>query len=604
MKTFILLFTTIFLFGAICNAQSDKVYNMNEIIVTSGRAPITFLDLSRTVSVINSDEIKSLPVNNIQDLLKFVNAVDMRARGAEGVQGDVSIRGGNFEQTLILIDGIKMNDAQTGHHNLNLPISLSNVERIEILKGQGSRIFGPNAFSGAINIITKKAKDNSLSAQVLAGGNGLYEVDFSSNLNFGSGISISKKKSDGYRPNTAFDIFNLSFSQNILLGTGSINLFYGYVDKKFGANSFYSDRFPNQWEHTSTKIFNTTAEVDVSGILISPKVYFRINDDDYYLDKNRPDWEHSIHKTDSYGGEIQASFKGNLGTTAFGAEFGNEKIQSTKLGSHGRSKGGIFFEQVCDISDQLIISAGFFVFKYAEIGWKLWPGFESSYKLNSDTKIYASIGKAFRLPSFTELYYVSPANMGNTKLHHEETINYEIGFTYFQNLFQTNISLFLKDGNNLIDWVRFDKNEPWKVENVTNVSTIGSEINLVFSPQYFFEESPVYKIGIQYTYLSADMISGNFDSKYLLDNLKHQLVLETAVLLPLEVNMNWFFRYQQRVNFYSNFINDIRFSKRISDFNFFINISNVFNQSYNDVYGVPLPGRWISAGLKYELVDL
>ena len=110
---------------------------MSEIIVTAGRTPLTFSSLARSVVLMDEYKIKSIPVNNIQDVLKYIGGVDFKSRGVEGVQGDVSIRGGTFEQTLILINGMRMSDPQTAHHNLNIPVSLDNVERIEILKGQG-----------------------------------------------------------------------------------------------------------------------------------------------------------------------------------------------------------------------------------------------------------------------------------------------------------------------------------------------------------------------------------------------------------------------------------------------------------------------------------
>ena len=145
MRKILLLILVVLYPFFICSAQ-DKEYNLDEVIVTAGKAPVTFSNLARTVSILTAAEIKSLPVNNIIDVLRYINAVDLKTRGPENIQADAGIRGGTFEQTLILLDGVKISDPQTGHHNLNLPISLENVERIEVLKGQGSRIYGPNAF--------------------------------------------------------------------------------------------------------------------------------------------------------------------------------------------------------------------------------------------------------------------------------------------------------------------------------------------------------------------------------------------------------------------------------------------------------------------------
>ena len=140
MNRFLLLLALMFILHQPISAQQDSLREMNEVVVSAARVPITFSDLARSVIVIDQNAIHDLPADNVQDLLKYINSVDLKLRGAEGVQGDVSIRGGTSDQTLILINGIKLIDSQTSHHNLNLPISLEDVERIEILKGQGSRI--------------------------------------------------------------------------------------------------------------------------------------------------------------------------------------------------------------------------------------------------------------------------------------------------------------------------------------------------------------------------------------------------------------------------------------------------------------------------------
>lgn len=588
-------------------AQQTKEYKIDEVVVTASRIPISSSKLLRTVSVINSLDIKKLPVNNIQDLLQHAGAVDLRARGVEGVQADAGIRGGTFEQTLILIDGVKIIDPQTGHHNLNLPISLDNIERIEVLKGEGSRIFGANAFSGAVNIITKKSKDPLLSLSTLGGQNALFETSFYGAYPIGitgNNFFFSKKKSDGYRYNTGFEIINFSAGQNIFLEEGIVNFLFGYTDKKFGANSFYSDRFPNQWERTTTKIFNASAEFGRNNFSFSPKIFWRRNNDDYKLDNTRPDWYRNIHKTNTYGAEIQSSFKSNLGAASIGAEINQENISSTNLGNRTRTKGGFFGELLIEPAENLTSSIGFFAYNYSNIGWKLWPGFDIGYQFSQTVRVFASYGKAFRIPTFTELYYTSPANMGNPNLEYEETTNFELGLALSKSFLQTNASVFIKDGKNLIDWVRLSKQEPWKVENVTEVKTIGTELTFTFYPQTLNSALPFKKIEVGYTYLSVGRKTGAYESKYLLDNLRNQLLIHITHNLPFNAEQNWSFRFKERENYESYFIIDVQIAYRIENFDLFLRAANLFNKSYTDISGIPQPGRWVSAGLKYLISGL
>lgn len=601
----------IFLFSLILTVTTilfpqEKVYDLDEIIVSAGRTPISVSNLSRSVIVLTRADIQKIPTNNLIDLLKFAGGVDLRARGTEGVQADVAIRGGSFEETLVMINGVKLSDPQTGHNNLNLPLNLDNVERIEILKGEGSRIFGANAFNGAINIITKKDPQNSINMFSIGGENGLYNLGFSTSLAAGAAannFSISKNKSDGYRFNTNFESTNIYLSQNYSLHNTNINWLFGYTDKEFGANSFYSDLFPNQYERTLTKYGNVSAVYKLADVTFSSKIFLRTNFDDYKLDKFRPGWNQNTHRTNSYGAEFQASINTSAGITSAGIDLSKDDINSSNLGIHDRSKDGFFAEHNFSLYDNISITAGFFAYNYSSIGWKYWPGFDINYKFSPDAKLYLSAGNAFRIPTFTELYYVSPANMGNQYLQYEETTNYEIGFTLSKDFCRSSASIFFKDGKNLIDWVREAKTSPWQVQNVTNLKTIGFETDFDFNIKNIFSRSPLTQFKFSYTYLSSDRSASGFESKYLLDHLRHQVILNLSNELAFDIVQSWMGRFEQRINQSSNFIVDTKISKSIGSFNVFAQATNLFNQSYYDIAGVPLPGRWISAGIKFSVRD-
>lgn len=591
----------ILLFAGRGLAQQNAEYSIKEIIVSASRNPVEFSSLSRSVVLITPREIDYSPVSSVNDLLKNVPGVDLRTRGVGGVQADIGIRGGTFEQTLVLIDGIKLNDAQTGHHNLNLPVPLNMVERIEILKGQGARVFGANAFSGAVNIITRKEKGFSLTGQLTGGENGLFGASlFNSHSigNYTASLSFSKDKSDGYRHNTGYDIISLMYNSAISLGKGQIGFIAGYNDKKFGANNFYSDKYPNQWEHTTTRLAAVTGNFDLGLLILTPKFYWRGNDDDYVLDNTRPDWYRNRHKTNSFTGEIQAGFTTPLGNTAIGAELSSDKIESSNLGNHERSKGGFFAEQSGSPFNNFNISLGFFAYNYSDFGWKFWPGIDASYLIDGRTKIFASAGKAFRIPTYTELYYKSPAQMGNPSLMHEETINYEAGISYSSFEYQITGSIFYKEGKNIIDWVRGSANDVWTVRNETNLNTTGFEAGVIIFPQSIISWMPIVSFGVNYTYLSLDRSTSGYQSRYSLDHLRHQLIITAANNLPWDIKQNWTLRYENRESYEDNFIVDAQVIKEFKHFSAAVKASNLFNSPAMDLGGIPLPGRWISASVK------
>ena len=146
--------------------DSISVKKLDEIILNTSRIDIPFSENSRSIQIISSNEIKKRNPKNLIELLKQISGIDIRQRGINGQQADLYIRGGTFDQSLILIDGVKLDDPQTGHHSLNLLLPIEMIERVEIIKGPASRIYGQNAFTGAINLVTKDILDSKTFLQL------------------------------------------------------------------------------------------------------------------------------------------------------------------------------------------------------------------------------------------------------------------------------------------------------------------------------------------------------------------------------------------------------------------------------------------------------
>ncbi len=600
----------IILFFVYESFSQERVYNLDEIVVTAGRTATKLSETTRNIRVIKPEDIISSPVNNIQDLLQYVAGVDVKQRGGEGVQADISIRGGTFEQTLIMIDGIKITDPQTAHHNLNLPISLNEVERIEIVKGDGSSTFGPNAFGGVINIITKKGNEKSAAVQLIGGQNGFYDATLSGSYGLGSlnnHFSFSRKASDGYRHNTNFDAIDFSLGTSFTLKQSTLHLFAGYNDKKFGANSFYSDKFPNQWEHTITKLTSFAGEIKLAEIVFSPKLYWRRNEDDYLLNYLNPPAYHNVHKTNVYGAEVQAAFQTLFGTTAVGAEFNRDLILSSNLGDHSRERKGFFAEQKTSYQN-LNATVGFFAYNYANIGWKLWPGINVGYNIIPSLCVYASYGKAFRLPSYTELYYnyfLIPKNgtqKGTPELQYEESTNYESGLHFTGENISASCSIFKRNGSNNIDWGRSVTDSVWHSFNITTTRTTGFEVNTELNTSDI-SRKVIKRLTIAYTYLDLEgsINRENFRSLYVLNHLRHQLVIGISNALYFDITQSWMFRYEERITGDKNFLVDTQMKRSFSNLDVFVKATNLFNKSYKDFNGVFLPGRWIFAGVKASM---
>ncbi|MFO7444765.1 MAG: TonB-dependent receptor, partial [Ignavibacteriaceae bacterium] len=495
-------------------------------------------------------------------------------------------------------------DPQTGHHSFNLPVNVDNIDRIEILKGQGSRSFGANAFSGVINYITKKQDTKKIFAQALGGQHGLFDLSLNTSYSYAglnNHVSLSKRKSDGYRHNTGFDAVNFIYNSFLNLGSSKLNFLFGYNDKEFGANGFYASAFPNQWERTTTKLLGAGGEFGNELFSLSPKFYWRRNNDRFLLNYEDPSFYENNHQTDVLGFEIQSSVTTAFGVTAFGGEFTKDEINSNNLGNHSRENKGLFAEHKFSPVDDFTVVAGAFVYDYALIGWKFWPGVDFSYNFMPGMQLTGSAGKAFRIPTYTELYYSDPVSQGSIVLRHEETVNYELGFNHYDFSYSFHFALFRKEGKNIIDWVKNSSESRWTAMNIAQLNTNGLETEFKIYPASFISNFPIISAGINYTYLDIKRELMEFTSRYALDHLKQQLVISVNTRLPFNITQLWIFRYEDRIDLEDNFITDMHINYNLTEFNIFIKVSNLFNKSYRDFSNLSLPGRWITTGLNTSL---
>lgn len=579
-------------------------FKMEDVVVESMHQPVLYSDINRSVSIIDRDQFSNSGVNVPQDQLNYSGSVELSQRGGNGVQADAGIRGGSFEQTLIMLDGIKIIDPQTGHHNLNLPVSLNNLNRIEIVKGGSSSIHGANAFNGVINFRTLRNNKNSIIASIEGGQHGLFLGSFfgSYNLaNLSNNFTFEKSQSDGYRENTEYDITNLSYGASLSGKNSLIDFYVGYSDKKFGANSFYTTAFPLQAEHTKTTFTKLSAEIGSDNFNSTIKGYWRNNRDEFVLDKTDPEFYKNNHKTDIFGGEVNFYISSFIGRTNVGGEYVYNKIESTNLGDHNRDRKGIYLEHGFKNFSNLNLTISGFAYNYSSIGWKIWPALEIGYKLSNSFSLFGNVGQAFRIPTYTELYYNDPISSGNPDLKYEEAVNYEMGMKCFNISFNASASIFRREGKNLIDWVRVSDDDPWQAMNITTINTNGVEFSISSNIKEIFTDQPFQTVKLQYTFLNSEQVDSDFDSRYSLKYLKHQAILTVSHTFYGNINFHWFFRYEDRLNVSDHFIADIKVNRSMSNFNIYIKATNLFDSPYYDIAGIPLPGRWIVGGVKFSI---
>lgn len=589
--------------AGIIPVKADQYHELDPVVVTGSHTPARLSESGNSVSVITRKDIAVLPADNISDVLAHVNGIDVRQRGAPGVQTDIGIRGGSHEQTLIMVDGVNMSNPQTGHHNMNLPVNLSDIERIEVIKGPAARIYGPNAMGGVINIITRDVDENALGGHGVYGEYGHYDLGARAALRRGSAssrVSAGRRRASDYLSgkDTDFDIKTINYKGIFKKDPNTFRLGMGFADKDFGAYKFYSDAFPEQREKTETLLVYGDADIQTADVEITPRLHWRRHKDEFKININE-DWNINEHQTDVVGGRVNTLIRSGGGETAIGAEAEREAMESSSLGDHDRSRQSLFIEHRLNPFDRLNMGLGAAAVHYSSWGWEYWPGADMSLELINGLSWFSSFENSFRVPTYTELYYSTPANRGNPELKPEEAWTAETGLRWLSEGITAEFSLFYRDSEEAIDWAREPGETVWQVTNISGVKTKGGEAGFTIYPPSFFDMEWLASAGIAYTYLDSDRRTHGMESKYVLDYLRHQvngsMVFSWLPALKHVIKA----RFGERMAGDSYTVFDTRLTYTISDYDIFFETANLFDEDYIESGFTPRPGRWIKAGIKF-----
>jgi iron complex outermembrane receptor protein len=286
------------------------------------------------------------------------------------------------------------------------------------------------------------------------------------------------------------------------------------------------------------------------------------------------------------------------GPLALGCEGNGERIESSNLGGHDRIRAGVFVEQRIELIKKIFITAGAYAYRYSEWGWRVWPGIDICFNPNSIVAVFGSAGYSFRVPTFTELYYTSPSNSGNPDLRPEEAISYEAGVRAGTGMITGSVGVFARDGTNNIDWIRPAGTVQWHADNIAEITAYGMESECVFHPRRTLPQIPVTRVSIGAASLLTDRQEGAWESKYVLDYLKHQVLLGVHYTLFPGMAQQWNTRYERRKGDRDgHIIVDSRIMYRHGPATFYVEATNITDRSYDDIASVPMPGRWVKAGL-------
>jgi iron complex outermembrane receptor protein len=576
-----------------------------DIVVTGTSIPQNIKSIGRDVTVISRDDIEKSGKKNIDDVLRYVSGVDVKSRGPYDVQSDISIRGSRANQVLILIDGIKMNDAQTEHYNMDLPINIEDIEKIEVIKGGASSIYGSNAYGGVINILTKPKGNNNFYTDFSGGSFNLNTQALGSNFNikgFKNSLSFKRSYALGDIDDTDFETYTGYFNTFKNFDTFDLNLSYGRLKKDYGADSFYTEAFPHEEEHIDSHFAKLKVTKYLNNnIIFDTSFWYRWHKDIYFLDRYDKDYYKNKHIKNTYGSDMKGSYE--LGKLKFllGLTFSDENIDSNNLGDHSRFNSAPYGEIILTPIERLSLSLSMRADYYKKWGWNNSPAFNATYDLAKNIKLRTSVNKSFRIPDFTELYYDSPTNKGNSSLDKEKAINYEVGTDIKVNKIQLSLTYFMRHEKNAIDWVGEGTiDDPYVTENIAKVDTNGIEFALKKEKLLFIERPAIY-----YTFINQKGKNISIKSKYLSDYPEDQVIFNFYLNYPWLIRQYVDIKYENRRELKNYCLLSSTLSKNFKIFKkgnllIYMRGSNLLDSSYSLIKGVKSPGRWLEGGVKFS----
>lgn len=599
MKKTTLLAALLLFFGAL-TAQKDTVFVADEVIVSATRIQVPLSRAAHSISIINAEEISRLPVQSVNGILGFAGGVDVRQRGPIGSQADIGIRGGSFDQTLLLIDGAKIIDPQTGHHLMNLPLNPEYIERIEIIRSGGAKIYGANAYGGVINIVTKKIDGKAASLKVFGGDFGLMgtSADVASGTAKTSQLlSLSYNKSNGYRKGNDFE--NTSFLYKVTHVLDSHFLVEGMANgsrRNMGAAGYYVSN-STEYEETGTLFSFARLKYTTQKLSLHTTLSWRYNDDEYIFVRLDPKVFRNRHHTHVMNAEVQGTYKSALGITGFGADARQDEIYSNNLGSRKRNFYNVYLEHRF-VAGGFIINPGLNINYVSTYNWQVFPGIDVSKSFLSHFTAYANLNKSYRVPTYTDLYYKGPSNIGNPDLEPEQAWNTETGIKYNTRNWYAQAGAFMRQTDNLIDWVRQDATLPYQPLNYHQVTFKGVETEVSRKNLGF-----IYQATLAYTGIDAKFsVPAGYLSRYSLGFIKHQAQARLTIVVFKNIFISPAYRYVERLNLGAYHLLDARAEYRFGKNTVFIDASNITATNYTEAGFVPMPGLWLSGGIKISLL--
>jgi iron complex outermembrane receptor protein len=589
-RTFALLIAVQGLWAQQDNAQVKKPKEI--VVVTGVYEPVPLGEVDRPITQLDvrSNELVS---NSLEDFLRLDSSVDLQERGVNGTQADVAMRGGTFEQTLILVDGFRMNDLQTGHHDMDLPFPVDSFFDVEVLHGAGSALYGSDAVGGAINFITHPPPVTELRLRTGFGNFGVNQESATGSLVTGSlaeQLTFARDYSSGFMPDRDYRDLALTSLTDFSTALGNSELILAHNDRPFGANQFYGPY--DSWEHTNT--YFVAGKQDL-GKSTQVSFAYRHHRDRFVLFRENPLYYQNLHALQSFQAALRRRQLLSQNTHIFyGAEGYSDSIHSTNLGDHTRGRVAAYAALDARALNRFSFNIGAREEVYRSVQGQFSPSISAGYWLNSHLKFRGNVSHAFRVPSLTDLYYHDPTSVGSPNLRPERAWDMETGLEWNgRRRLHGDLTLFQLREQDVIDYMRDSPTAIWQATNIDRLHFDGMESSLR-APLSHSQE-----LDLSYTAMHGyhEAMPG-IESEYAFWYPAQSGIVSWRAQLPHGILARSRVGVLDRYEYKTYGLWDVYLARSTGRFHPFVQLTNLTNTSYQEVQMVAMPGRAVVAGVE------
>ncbi len=569
-------------------------------MVTGSYGAVPLEETDRSIAVIGIDQSPSV-YRSWADALEQDSSLDVQQR-VPGTEADLSIRGTTFEETLILVNGLRLNDVQTGHNNLDIPFPFESVQRIEVLKGAGSTLYGSDAMGGAVNFITAVPDKTEIRLGAGIGNWGTNQQNGALSLarkQFSEELTFVRELSTGFIPDRNYRNSAAASEAHINTPLGASDVLLGISDRPYGAAGFYGvpSTIPS-WERDKGWLAAWTQPI---GTQTSADFAYRRHTDEYIYTLVDPAAYENNHIAEYYQASLRRFEKiGDTMRIYYGIDGLREHIDSSNLGIHTRDQGGVYAAFDARALKRFSFNVGVREELYTAGHQVFSPSVSGAYWINSHVKLRASVSNAFRLADYTELYYSDPLHLGNPNLQPETSWSYEGGVQLaLGHGITADACVFHHNDQEVIDYARTDAavaanpNTPYVAQNIHTLNFTGAELSLRWQlPRQ-------QRIELSYTGIhSSGSTLGSVQYLYVFNYPSNLGVATWLSRLPGGEDSRFRVMAVQRYGTSAYPLVEWTVGRQFKYFKPYLQLTNLTNTTYQEIAGVAMPGRGFIAGME------